>query len=80
MQAVIGTGYLFRDVVVGWPDSIHDARVLSNSILYKKGVDNALFNGIESQRIQGQDIPPQLLGDPAYPFLPWFMLKLPGKQ
>ena len=77
MQAVVDSRYLFRDVVVGWPGSVHDARVLSNSTLYKKGVDNALFNGIESQRIQGQDIPPLLLGDPAYPFLPWLMKRYP---
>lgn len=77
MQAVVDSRYLFRDVVVGWPGSVHDARVLSNSTLYKKGVDNTLFDGVKSRAIQGQDIPPLILGDPAYPFLPWLMKRYP---
>ena len=77
MQAVVDSRYLFRDVVVGWPGSVHDARVLSNSTLYKKGVDNALFNEVEPRNIQGKDIPPLILGDPAYPFLPWLMKRYP---
>ena len=27
MQAVVDARYLFRDVVIGWPGSVHDARV-----------------------------------------------------
>ena len=29
MQAVVDSGYLFRDFVVSWSGSVHDARVLS---------------------------------------------------
>ena len=37
MQAVVDCNYLFRDIVIGWPGSVrHDARILSNSKLYKK--------------------------------------------
>lgn len=36
MQAVVDHFYLFRDIVVGWPGSVHDARVLSNSAIYVK--------------------------------------------
>ena len=77
MQAVVDSRYLFRDVVVGWPGSVHDARVLSNSAIFKKGVDNTLFDGVESRIIQGNDVPPLILGDPAYPFLPWLMKRYP---
>ena len=43
MQAVVDCNYLFRDTVIGWPGSLHDARILSNSKLYKKGNDKRLF-------------------------------------
>ena len=44
MQAVVYARYLFRDVVIGWPGSVHDARVLSNSELYNQGLQGKLFD------------------------------------
>ena len=70
MQAVVDCNYRFRDLVIGWPGSVHDARVLSNSLLYKKGMENKLFPGIQAKQIHDQDIFPFLIGDPAYPLLP----------
>ena len=77
MQAVVDCNYRFRDVVIGWPGSVHDARVLSNSLLYKKGMENQLFPGIQAKQIHDQDIFPFLIGDPAYPLLPWLMKPYP---
>ena len=36
LQAVVDDKYLFRDVMVGWPGSVHDVRVLSKSQLYRR--------------------------------------------
>ena len=44
MQAVVDARYLFRDVVIGWPGSVHDAQVLSNSELYNQGLQGELFD------------------------------------
>ena len=79
MQGLVDSRYLFRDIVVGWPGSVHDARVLSNSEVYKLGNDGALFPDIK-ETILGQDIHPCILGDPAYPLLPWLLKPFPENQ
>ena len=62
-----------RDIVIGWPGSVHDARVLSNSYLYRLGNDDKLFDGKQSEDIGGTIVKPVILGDPAYPLLPWLI-------
>ena len=67
------SNYIFTDVVIGWPGSVHDARVLSNSSIYQRGNNDQLFPEILTKQIQGKDVSPFLIGDPAYPLLPWLM-------
>ena len=79
MQACVDCNYLFRDVVVGWPGSVHDARVFSNSAIYKQGNEGKLFPTGLSKEINGEEIFPVILADPAYPLLPWLMKGFPMK-
>ena len=44
MQALVDSNYIFRDIVVGWPESVHDKRVFSNSQLYARGCSGRLFH------------------------------------
>ncbi len=69
MQAVLDSRYMFRDIIVGWPGSVHDAQVLSNSKLYDLGTKCELFDSNIKQKILGCQIGPVILGDPAYPLL-----------
>ena len=72
IQAVVDHNYLFRDLCIGWPGSVHDARVLANSALYKKVTGGELLQGEEIQ-LQGQTLGTFVIGDSAYPFLPWLV-------
>ena len=73
MQAVVDSSYLFCDFVVCWPGSVHDARVLSNSKLYELGLQGNLVGENISEKINRVIVNPKILGDAAYPLLPWLM-------
>ena len=76
LQGAIDHNGLLIDINVGWPGQVHDARVFSNSTLYKQGQSKDLYLDI-AENIGGRDIPLVLLGDPAYPLLPWVMKAYP---
>ena len=60
------------DINVGWPASVHDARVLANSELFRKGESGELFLQ-KLRQVIGVSVPLVILGDPAYPLLQWIM-------
>ena len=65
MQAVVDGHYMFRDIVVGWPGTMHDVRVFSNSQFYNLGCSGQLFPENVQKTILGRQIHPVILGDPA---------------
>ncbi len=77
MQAIVDCDYLFRDVVIGWPGSVHDAHVFSNSAIFMKGNDQNLFPRDLTKEINGEEVSPLILADPAYPLLPWLLKGYP---
>ena len=42
VQAIVDHEYLFRDICVGWPGSVHNARVFVNSSIYKKITEDSI--------------------------------------
>ena len=76
LQAVVDHEYLFRDINVGWPGSVHDARVFVNSSLYQKAQDKEILNSC-SRVILGKTVFPFLVGDSAYPLSSWLMKPFP---
>lgn len=76
LQAVVDHEYLFRDVNVGWPGSVHDARVFANSSLYQRAHDREILNSY-SRVILGKTMFPFLVGDSAYPLSSWLMKPFP---
>ena len=72
IQGLVDYRGLFMDVIIGWPGKVHDARVFSNSSCFRKGNENVLFPQW-SRNINGVSVPLVVLGDSAYPLLPWLM-------
>lgn len=70
LQAVVDSSTSFINVTVGWPGSVHDARVFRNSKLCRAGLSGNLF---QPQTISVQNTPtrPFIVADQAYPALTW---------
>lgn len=72
LQGIVDHKYCFAHINVGWPGSVHDARVYINSSVYKKAIDGTLFPE-STTNIGGHDVPLYLIGDSAYPLQSWLM-------
>ena len=69
LQVVVDCDLKFMHVAVGYPGSIHDARVLRLSGLYEQTLH------FPTRIISGTEVPPLIVGDSAYPLLTWLIIK-----
>ena len=73
VQAIVDHQYLIRDVCIGWPGSVHDARIFVNSQIYDKITQEGILKEAGSRTILNVDIPVHLIGDSAYPMDVWLI-------
>ena len=66
MQALVSCDYTFIDIYVGWPGSVHDTHVLTNSKLFQEAEAGTLLPNT-TKSINGIDVPLLILGNPATP-------------
>nr|XP_055049367.1 uncharacterized protein LOC129434466 [Misgurnus anguillicaudatus] len=72
LQALVDYQSQFTNINVGWAGSVHDARVLRNSSIFDLAERGVLFPE-HTRSIAGIDVPITVLGDAAYPLMPWLM-------
>ncbi|PKA59743.1 hypothetical protein AXF42_Ash011867 [Apostasia shenzhenica] len=73
MQVVVDHEMRFLDMVTGWPGSMTVSRLLKFSGIYKLCESGKRLNGSRAE------IREHLIGDSAYPLLPWLMIPFEGK-
>ena len=57
VQAIVDADYLFRDICVGWPGSVHDARVFVNSKIYEQITNDNILAAGQCREVLGHQIP-----------------------
>ena len=73
IQAVVDHQYIFRDICVGWAGSVHDARILVNSSIYRRITEDKILQEVGFRTICGKKIPVHIIGDSAYPMDTWLI-------
>jgi len=75
VQGIVDGRKLFLDFAAGFPGSLHNARVLRNSTLYRRAANEVLRN--PTAEIGLHLIWPYLMGDSAYSLGPWLQKPFP---
>ena len=72
LMAIVDSKYRFIWASSGYPGNSHDATIFQSTMLYSKILNQSLIP-CYSKEENNTVIYPTLLGDSAFPFLPWLM-------
>ena len=76
LQGIADADYCFMDVCIGWPGSVHDARVFVHSPIYSRITEKDLLPN-KLMSVNGVNVPLYLIGDSVYPLHIWLMKPFP---
>ncbi|XP_065405419.1 uncharacterized protein LOC135972214 [Chrysemys picta bellii] len=77
LQALVDHRGRFTNIYVGWPGKVHDARVFRNSGLFR-WLQQGIYFPDHKITVGDVEMPIVILGDPAYPLMPWLMKPYTG--
>ncbi|XP_020633184.3 uncharacterized protein LOC110069952 [Pogona vitticeps] len=72
LQALVDHEGRFTDVYAGRSGKVHDARIFRSSPVFR-AMNHGTFGPNTTMDLGGQQVKPVILGDLAYPLLPWLM-------
>ena len=72
LQGTVNSRLLFQHVAVGYPGSIHDARVLRLSGIFDLAENEEILSA-PTRMVNGGLLRPMLVGDSAYPLKNWLI-------
>ncbi|KAG6932672.1 hypothetical protein G0U57_020946, partial [Chelydra serpentina] len=77
LQALVDHKGCFTNINVGWPGKVHDAHVFRNSGLFRR-LQEGIYFPDHKITVGDVEMPIVILGDPAYPLMPWLMKPYTG--